>query len=77
MDGFLKVVDTYVTKKSDRSRQRLAYDITEEVWKRKSADDLGIDTPFIVYKHVHMILTCVPVYSIFGQCHGRRVCEAY
>ena len=40
MEGLLKVADTFLSKKGPRAVQRNAYEITEDVWARKSADDM-------------------------------------
>ena len=42
MDGVFRVLDKYVFKKSQRSKHRSAYEITENMWKRESSDDIGI-----------------------------------
>ena len=39
-EGLLQLADKYVAKKSTRANQRNAYQITEDVWERRSADDM-------------------------------------
>ena len=40
LEGPLRLLDTYLTRKSVRAKQRFAFNIVQDVWGRQSSDDL-------------------------------------